>query len=75
LIHIRPSAFALLLLGTFPADPLAAQTAPVDASTAPDKSNYTLLNPTPDTELRDFCTDRPPKANLPCTGPTQVIPI
>jgi len=67
LIHIRPSAALALLLAAFESGPLVAQTAPGDASTAPDKSNYTLLNPTPDTELRDFCTDRPPKANLPCT--------
>jgi hypothetical protein len=30
---------------------------------APDKSDYTLLNPTPDADLRSFNTDRPPKAN------------
>ena len=58
---------ALLLLAVFAADPLAAQTAPNDGAAASDKSNYSLLNPTPDAELRDFCTDRPPKANLPCT--------
>jgi Putative MetA-pathway of phenol degradation len=34
---------------------------------APDKSGYTLLDPTPDAELRDFNTDRPPKANSPYT--------
>jgi hypothetical protein len=33
----------------------------------PDKSDYTLFNPTPDDQMRAFCTDRPPKANLPCT--------
>jgi len=44
-----------------------AQTAPgVDAG-SPDKSSYSLFNPTPDDQLRDLCTDRPPKANLPCT--------
>jgi hypothetical protein len=58
---------AVLLFAVFEADPLAAQTAPTDGAGAPDKSNYTLLNPTPDGELRDFCTDLPPKANLPCT--------
>lgn len=34
---------------------------------APDKSGYTLLDPTPAAELRDFNTDRPPKANSPYT--------
>jgi hypothetical protein len=34
---------------------------------APDKSAYTLFNPTPDADLRSFSTDRPPKANSPYT--------
>jgi hypothetical protein len=34
---------------------------------APDKDDYTLLNPTPDADLRSFNTDRPPKANSPYT--------
>jgi Putative MetA-pathway of phenol degradation len=34
---------------------------------APDKSGYTLFDPTPDDQLRGFCTDRPLKANSPCT--------
>jgi len=34
---------------------------------APDKSAYTLFDPTPDADLHSFCTDRPPKANLPCS--------
>jgi hypothetical protein len=34
---------------------------------APDKSAYTLFNPTPDDDLRSFNTDRPPKANSPYT--------
>ncbi len=58
---------APIVLALLGAGPLAAQIAPSDGASAPDKSNYTLLNPTPDAELRDFCTDRPPKANLPCT--------
>ncbi len=28
---------------------------------------YTLFNPTPDSALRAFCTDRPTKSNNPCT--------
>jgi hypothetical protein len=34
---------------------------------APDKIGYTLFNPTPDAAMRDFSTDRPPKANSPYT--------
>jgi hypothetical protein len=34
---------------------------------APDKSGYTLFNPTPDAELRSLCTDRPTKSTSPCT--------
>src|ERR1022692_1895432 len=33
----------------------------------PDKSVYTLFNPTPDADLRSFNTDRPPKVNSPYT--------
>jgi len=33
----------------------------------PDKSGYTLFNPTPDQYMRAFSTDRPPKANSPYT--------
>jgi len=44
-----------------------AQTAPGETATASDKPSYTFFNPTPDDQLRDLCTDRPPKANLPCT--------
>jgi hypothetical protein len=33
----------------------------------PDKSGYTLFNPTPDADMRSFNTDRPPKANSPYT--------
>jgi hypothetical protein len=28
-----------------------------------DKSGYTFFNPTPDSQLRGFAPDRPPKAN------------
>jgi hypothetical protein len=33
----------------------------------PDKSVNTLFNPVPDDQMRDFNTDRPPKANSPYT--------
>jgi hypothetical protein len=43
------------------------QTALAQAAAAPDKSQYTLFNPVPDDQMRDFDTDRPPKANVPYT--------
>ena len=49
------------------AGPLMAQTASGEDGSPPDKSGYTFFNPTPEDQLRDLCTDRPPKANLPCT--------
>jgi hypothetical protein len=33
----------------------------------PDKSGFTLFNPTPVADLRAFCTDRPTKSTGPCT--------
>jgi hypothetical protein len=33
----------------------------------PDKSGFTLFNPTPDADLRSLCTDRPTKSTSPCT--------
>lgn len=33
----------------------------------PDKSGYTIVNPTPPELLRDFATDRPTRANIPYT--------
>src|SRR6202142_2531580 len=49
-----------LLLSVF-AVPAFADDAP------PDKSDYTLFDPTPDGLMRSFNTDRPPKANSPYT--------
>lgn len=37
------------------------------SASQPDKSQYTVLNPVPDDQMRDFSTDRPPKANVPYT--------
>jgi Putative MetA-pathway of phenol degradation len=37
------------------------------AAQAQDKSQYTLFNPTPDSEMRSFSTDRPTKSNVPYT--------
>ena len=33
----------------------------------PDKSGFTVFNPTPDADLRSLCTDRPTKSTSPCT--------
>jgi hypothetical protein len=43
------------------------QPAPAAAPAAPDKSGFTLFNPTPDADLRNLCTDRPTKSTSPCT--------
>lgn len=37
------------------------------AAQAQDKSQYTLFNPTPKDQMRDFNTDRPTKSNVPYT--------
>ena len=37
------------------------------AANAQDKSQYTLFNPTPKDQMRDFNTDRPTKSNVPYT--------
>lgn len=39
----------------------------VPQAAADDKSEYTLLNPTPEDKMRDFNTDRPTKSNVPYT--------
>ena len=71
------SRIACALLATLAASPAFAQGAPptvnlatpADPATpapAPDKSGYTLFNPTPASALR-FSTDRPTKSNSPVT--------
>jgi hypothetical protein len=52
-MRIQPMALALAVL----AAPAVAQ----------DKSEYTLFNPTPKQQMRDFNADRPTKANVPYT--------
>ncbi|HXW64259.1 MAG TPA: transporter [Burkholderiaceae bacterium] len=53
---------------TFIASVLCAYAAVALADdSVPDKSAYTLFNPTPDAYMRAFSTDRPPKANSPYT--------
>jgi hypothetical protein len=48
---------------------VSAASAPALAQSASqsDKSQYWLLNPVPTDQMRDFITDRPPKANVPYT--------
>lgn len=50
-----------MLFSTFSLSALSDD--PVD----PDKSDYSLFDPTPDDQMRSFSTDRPPKANSPYT--------
>lgn len=57
-----------LAIGFMPAVAAPAQAGDGDgdvtaAPPSPDKSGYTLFNPTPDDQMRAFATDRPPKAN------------
>lgn len=37
------------------------------AAAAPDKSGFTVFDPTPAADLRPLCTDRPTKSTSPCT--------
>jgi hypothetical protein len=57
----------LLIVASGSMTPALAQTEAGGAASVPDKSSYTLFNPTPDDQMRPFCTDRPTKANVPCT--------
>jgi hypothetical protein len=57
---IRNSARLAFLLAAFTLQAFADDT-------VPDKSDYSLFNPTPEADLRSFSTDRPPKANSPYT--------
>ena len=51
--------FALLISGALSADP--------SSTPAPDKSQYTLFNPTPVDLRRPYNTDRPSKTDSPYT--------
>jgi hypothetical protein len=56
------------LIPTLVATALAcAATAKADDAPAPNKSGYSLFNPTPEAQLRSLCTDRPTKSTGPCT--------
>jgi hypothetical protein len=66
--RIKSGCAGLLLILAFGSvTPVLAQTEAGGTAGAPDKSSYTLFNPTPDDQMRAFCTDRPTKSNLPCT--------
>jgi len=57
---------AAALLGAAADRAARAQSAQTDAAAqppAPDKSGYTVFDPTPDSQLRAFSPDRPPKAD------------
>jgi hypothetical protein len=60
-----PAGGAMLLSMSICDAALAQSAAQSDAQ--PDKSAYTLFDPVPDDQMRDFNTDRPPKANVPYT--------
>jgi hypothetical protein len=55
---------ACALAGALPA---FARADDAPAAPTPDKSGFTLFNPTPDSAERSFCTDRPTKSTGACT--------
>jgi hypothetical protein len=58
----RAAAFASVAIGALvSAQPARADDAASPSSPSPDKSGYTLFNPTPDDEMRKFTPDRPAK--------------
>jgi hypothetical protein len=60
-VWIRTTASCVLALG------LAPDAAWAQDKSSPDKSQYTLFNPTPTDQMRPFNTDRPTKSNIPYT--------
>jgi hypothetical protein len=61
--NVSLCVFAALAVGTV----LAAPGARADDAQPPDKSGFTLFNPTPAADVRALCTDRPTKSTSPCT--------
>jgi len=57
------AGFLTTVLWTTPSLPAVSG----ESADLPDKSDYSLGNPTPDDLMRSFSTDRPPKANSPYT--------
>jgi len=70
---IAVAALTMFQAGAAWADDQAPATTGPPAAAAPatpappDKSGFTLFNPTPDADLRSLCTDRPTKSTAPCT--------
>jgi hypothetical protein len=64
---MRRTVQALLLLSALAFAPGAVRADDATSAPPPDKSRYTLLNPTPADQLRSLCADRPTKSNAPCT--------
>jgi hypothetical protein len=56
-----------MLIGGLGLALMGAGAASADDPSPPDKSGFTLFNPTPDADLRSLCTDRPTKSTAPCT--------
>jgi hypothetical protein len=64
-VFVRSTATSVLALGLTFGAAQAQDTSP--AKSSPDKSQYTLFNPTPTDQMRPFNTDRPTKSNVPYT--------
>jgi Putative MetA-pathway of phenol degradation len=64
--HMKKTALFASLCSLLSFGPAKADE-PATASVLPNKSSYTLFNPTPADQMRSFCTDRPTRSNLPCT--------
>jgi hypothetical protein len=61
---LRRLIASAIVLGLMAAGQARADDAPAPA---PDKSGFTLFDPTPTADLRSLCTDRPTKSTGPCT--------
>ena len=64
-VSLLPPTWGIALLVV--SVPAALIAGPAPAETAPDKSAYTLFNPTPRAQLRDLNTDRPDQTEGPFT--------
>jgi len=64
-VFVRSTATSVLALGLAFGAAQAQNQSPDKSS--PDKSQYTIFNPTPVDQMRSFNTDRPTKSNVPYT--------
>ena len=70
LSRLDPARLGAVLLGAvLLAASATGAMAQAAAGAPPDKSAYTLFNPTPDAQMRSFSTDRPNKGTSPYTVP------